>query len=86
MSTVTLDFSQLVLLVINVATVVGAFWALRGDIREVKTDVKNLKDDVEEVKSDIGAVKKKADERGRELEGIGRDVAVLRSHVKIEAR
>lgn len=86
MSTITLDWSQLILLIVNVVGLAGVFWALRGDVREVKTNLENLKDDVEEVKKDIGMVKKKADERGKDLESIGRDVAVMRSHVKIEAR
>lgn len=83
MSTVTLDWSQLLLLIVNVVTVVGAFYTLRGDIHGIKKDVESVKSDVNGVKDDIRDVKKKAEERGGHLDAVRRDVAVLASHVQI---
>lgn len=72
MNPVTLDISTLVMLLINVVAMVGAFYTLKADIAGVKKDI-------ERVVSDLGDIKKKADERGHQLEEVVKDVAVLSS-------
>ncbi len=73
MSPVTLDVSTLAMLIINVVTLVGAFYTLKSDIAGVKKDI-------ERVVSDLGDIKKKAEERGHQLDKVVTDVAVLTSH------
>lgn len=75
MSPVTLDVSTLAMLIINVVTLVGAFYTLKSDIAGVKKDI-------ERVVSDLGDIKKKAEERGHQLDDVVKDVAVLASHTK----
>lgn len=75
MSPVTLDISTLVMLLINVVAVVGAFYTLKSDIAGVKKDI-------ERVVSDLGDIKKKAEDRGHQLDEVVKDVAVLASRAE----
>lgn len=72
---VTLDISTLVILGVNLASVLGGFYMLRGDVLV-------LKERIEAIKKDVEDVKKKADERSEVLESVRMDVHTMKEMAK----